>query len=806
METGKVCYNAKAIGIALMASAALALSGVEVQTIKGSSSGGLSIMDVATWGIEAFSSEDDYFIVHNGVSVVSGDRDASGTITFPGNSLHVQRSFQPGIDANYTLAFPRAGLFLDAGGIFRSWVTGSSRTVTVTGTSITVTSPASNSAKLLATSLPAQRTTYDFRAPLVGASGTQLLMQQYSNASYPGKSTLRLLNDCTNFFGTIYMNGNDSELVLGTPEFPGTVRLHCNPSTGSSTLTALDGVNAAVGCVTGTHANVTLAIPKSASFTVGDLVLMGGTISFAATGSGTNSSAAVLAVTNRLAISSPVTIRYPAAAAAFRAAPLDDLAAAVTVLTLPVGKGTLSVNDFTLDIEAQPGVCGSLPRNPYLAVRTVDGVQRLVVAYDQPVVVQLVADYSNAGGSSFKEANKGRWSDGELPGPGKHYFVPAGIQLMTLSGVQFTGESLTVAGTLAICSTPFEAASFVFLGGANIYEYVADPVLSGPVTMLGTSAVKVRPTQGHTLTFAQEVSGTAPFRLLYFEEGGIGSNTGVRFSQANPSYLGKIDFGLSNNSQSSDYQNGNTCLRLKVSDPLELGGPLPAFAYDALTLSSRMGVSALDSMTFTDQTRGVLVSVNGRVDVSAGTHLAFTQPFTWHGTLRKYGTGTFAVGGPAAPRFIWQGDFHDTPTTADVANRLSVMEGGLKALTTNALDGCELEIKSGASLVLDANPTNADVQTYGFVNAKWNTPFVLPDGMTTVPVTFDFGGDEPSFAQRTLGICTVKSDATGVSKSLFAPVRPKHYDVKVLSEANPATGLTTYSVQLVREGFMVIFR
>ena len=804
--------NAKTIEIILAVSAVFALSGAEVQTIKGSGSQNVSIMDVATWGIDAFSADDDYIVVHDGVTVVAASLDSAKTVTFPGNSLRLRKQFQPSINANYTLNFPRAGLFFDQGGTLRSWITAPSPspyTITVTGTCITVTAPdnnpASNAARLLATSLPQYRTTYDFRAPFVGARNTMLLMQQYSNASYPGKSTLRLLNDCTNFFGTIYMNGNDSELVLGTPEFPGTVRLHCNPSTGSSTLTALDGVNAVVGCVTGTHANVTLAIPKSASFTVGDLVLMGGTISFAATGSGTNSSAAVLAVTNRLAISSPVTIRYPAAAAAFRAAPLDDLAAAVTVLTLPVGKGTLSVNDFTLDIEAQPGVCGKLPHNPYLAVRTVDGVQRLVVAYDQPVVVQLVADYSNAGGSSFKEANKGRWSDGELPGPGKHYFVPAGIQLMTLNGVQFTGESLTVAGTLAICATPFEGASFVFLGGANIYEYVADPVVNAPVTLLGSDPVKVRPTQGHTLTFAQEVSGTAPFRLLYYEEGGVGRNTGVSFSQANPSYFGKIDFGLANSSQSSDFQNGNTHLRLFVSDPLELGGPLPSFAYEALTLNNRLGVEALNSLTFSDQTRGVYI-YGGRVDVPAEKQLGFAQPFTWRGSLWKYGAGTFAVGGPSAPRFFHQGAIHDTPTTATVANRMSVMEGGLKALTTNALDGCELEIKSGASLVLDADPTDADVRTYGFVNAKWNAPFLLPDGMTTVPVTFDFGGKEPSFAQRTLGICTVKSDATGVSKSLFAPVRPKHYDVKVLSEANAATGLTTYSVQLVREGFMVIFR
>ena len=63
-----------------------------------------------------------------------------------------------------------------------------------------------------------------------------------------------------------------------------------------------------------------------------------------------------------------------------------------------------------------------------------------------------------------------------------------------------------------------------------------------------------------------------------------------------------------------------------------------------------------------------------------------------------------------------------------------------------------------------------------------------------------------SFAQLTLGICTVKSDATGVSESLFAPEKPQHYNVKVLSSANPSTGLTTYSVQIVREGMTVIFR
>ncbi len=798
----------KTIGLVGAVAIAVVVHGAEIESVKGAASAGVSIFDPATWGLaDALSSANDYILKHNGISVnPSRYMDATTKVaTFPGNSLHLRASFQPD-SRGYVLEFPRAGLFFDQNGIFRTWDTSTTPgTIGVTGTAITVTSPDSAPAKIMSTAAPPGVMTCDFCAPLNGAAGTRLQVQRYSNATYPGTVTLRLLNACTNFFGTIRLAGNNSTLVLGTPQFPGTVRLR-NES-GSSTLTVLDGVDASVKAVVGENAPVTIAVPQADSFEIGDLTLAGGTISFAAVGSGTNTHAAVLAVTNSLAVSSPVTITYPAGAAAFRAAPLDDLAAAVTVLTLPVGKGTLSANDFTLAIEAQPDVCGALPHNPYLAVRTVDGLQRLAVAYDQPVVVQMAPDYSNNGGSSFLEANKGRWSDGQLPGPGKHYFVPANVQLMTLNNVPFTGESLTVRGTLAICAQRFTVTAISLLGGATIYEYSGNPVLDGPVTTYGTDAVRVRPSPGNTLTFTGELSGTAPFRLLYYEANGVGKNTGVRFSHANPSYAGKFDFGHGNNSQSSDFQDGNTCLRLYVSDPLELGGPLPSFAYDALTLNSRMGVEALDSLTFSDQTRGLYVYGTGRVDVPSGKQLAFAQPITWRGSLTKYGAGTLAFGGAAAPRFYYQSAFHDTPmVTADNIMRTIVQEGGVKALTTNALDGCELEIRSGASLVVDASPTNADVQAYGFVNAKWSKPFILPDGMTTVPVTFDFGGGEPDFAQRTLGICTVKSDATGVSKALFAPVQPSRYSARVLSAVDAATGLTTYSVQLARSGLTVIFK
>ena len=239
----------KMIGLVLMVAIAVAAQGAEVESVKSATGQGVSIFDPATWGLaDSLSSADDYILKHNGISVnPSRYMDATTKVaTFPGNSLHLRASFQPD-SRGYVLEFPRAGLFFDQNGIFRTWDTSTTPgTIGVTGTAITVTSPDSAPAKIMSTAAPPGVMTFDFRAPLNGAAGTRLQVQRYSNATYPGTVTLRLLNACTNFFGTIRLEGNKSTLVLGTPEFPGTVRLCYTTAGGTSTLTALDGVNASV--------------------------------------------------------------------------------------------------------------------------------------------------------------------------------------------------------------------------------------------------------------------------------------------------------------------------------------------------------------------------------------------------------------------------------------------------------------------------------------------------------------------------------------------------------------------------------
>ena len=232
----------KAIGLVWAVAIAVVAQGAEVESVKSATGQGVSIFDPATWGISGdLSSADDYILKHNGISVnPSRYMDATTKVaTFPGNSLHLRASFQPD-GYGYVLEFPRAGLFFDQNGIFRTWDTSTTpRTIGVTGTAITVTSPDSAPAKIMSTAAPPGVMTFDFRAPLNGAVGTRLQVQRYSNATYPGTVTLRLLNACTNFFGTIRLEGNKSTLVLGTPEFPGTVRLCYTTAGKTGFITAL---------------------------------------------------------------------------------------------------------------------------------------------------------------------------------------------------------------------------------------------------------------------------------------------------------------------------------------------------------------------------------------------------------------------------------------------------------------------------------------------------------------------------------------------------------------------------------------
>lgn len=788
--------------LAMIGLAACGLAqGAAVNSVAaGNQSNGTSIFLTSTWGVSALSASDDYYIKHDALTILATDADAETKVAeWPGNSLHVAASFQPKISTGYTLRFPGDGLFLDAGGTLRLWdATAAAKTVTIDGTAVTVT----GGATLWSTAAKGGVTTFDIKAPFKG-SGTLTLYKYSGWPTYPGVCTLRLLDDCTAFSGTVKAIGNNSTVVLGASRFAGTVELG-NRDTGDGILTAPDGVNASIARVVATETadyftkystRTKIAVPAADTFTVGTLTLTGGVVSFANKGSGVASSAAVLAVTDGLRVSGTPTISYPASAAAFGAAPLGDLAAAVTVLTLPEGAGTLSAADFALDLVDDDG--GLSPADPYLAVRTVGGVQHLVIAYNQPIVYLKASD-SGATGSSLNTGKAANWSDGNLPAKGKRYYVPADKQLMTQTGASaFAGDSLTVAGTLALCGTSFDAAGLTFVSGAKLYSYNGNSrVTGGTVTFAGTGRVLVRPDKNLTLTFAAPLAGTAGLNLQYRS-----AVSTVAFEKDSPDFLGKISFSSETSATGADA----ACLKLAPSTAASLGGPLAAYAYDALTLSGGHTLAPAASVTFTEQTRGVYIdSSSGRMDVADGLTLGLNQPLTWRGILRKIGAGVLAVGGPA-PKFFYGGKVNDAPlATGTNLNLLQVVAGALKPVSAVALDGCQVNVASTGTLLLDGDPADADLRARGVVNTKWATPFAAYGGATTIRVEFDFGGEEPVFGLRDLGLCTVKTGA--VTADLFSVTPPNTYAAEILSEADEEAGTTTFTIRLRKQGLVLVIK
>ena len=142
---------------------------------------------------------------------------------------------------------------------------------------------------------------------------------------------------------------------------------------------------------------------------------------------------AVLNVTNALVCHTPVVLSLS-----------DALSAGSVLVTLPVGKGVLSVDDF---IAEQGGRYGYR-----FEVRTEGGLQKLCLVerlihnvYDATTgYVVLTNGESSSSNDRTSWSTAGWWSDGEVPHPTTNYY--ASLMFRFRPGV-FQGRSLTLAKT-----------------------------------------------------------------------------------------------------------------------------------------------------------------------------------------------------------------------------------------------------------------------------------------------------------------------------------------------------------------------
>ena len=227
-----------------------------------------------------------------------------------------------------------------------------------------------------------------------------------------------------------------------------------------------------------------------------------------------------------------------------------------------------------------------------------------------------------------------------------------------------------------------------------------------------------------------------------------------------------------------------------------LGGALPAFDPEATVLSEfgRFTLGGNVSVS-TNLNRGLAVYGNGVVDTDKYS-FNLGMPLTMDGTLYKAGAGTLRLD----------------------ANRHAVGEGGGTIVVTNgtlavaaadAINGMAVSFAPGTALVLKTNLADEELTRYGIRNVGLAEPFVLAEGMTTLPLAVDSsdGGELLRGQGGTVGILTVSDSATNLLDSAVTVPRTyrgfKFSAVKVHDDEN---GWTTYAARYEPTGCLISFQ
>ena len=549
-------------------------------------------------------------------------------------------------------------------------------------------------------------------------------------------------------------------------------------------------------------------IPRysSAKWTLGKLVLdSGSTLHTKLAGEDTST----ITLVNSLVTEYPVSLTTPSS----RTSTSSTLKSTVwSVLTLPTDKGDLgdNVGDFVLATQPSlfpdslPAVFLRVSTNEAKTVASLDLVQRQIVRLtaNNPLSAWRATGFETA------VTNAASWSDGAVPHADADYVVDsADVKSLCLppqelveegGRYEFPGASITLGSQ----------------GNVNLYAAAATtriPVLrmhadarfwpscfdgSAPVVLEG-DAIHLLATGGGTsyfriygnriYTVKAPLSGAG--RLTVFNNSSSGNpRATIVFDADNTAFTGRIRLAAA--AKDGVY---NTLLVQKGSD---VGGALDSFAHDALELCNGSVLAVTNDVALSAENRGVAVGAGGAVvDVADGATLSLANPVTFAAgaALAKKGAGTLALGGAmlapggAAPL-----------AGSGSAGSLSVEEGFLQALATNAVDGVSVSFAGGAYLLVDMEAAG-DVAKFGAVDMS-DAPFG-----GSLPVAFDLPALPASgeYDFENIAVATVKS--ASVARSLAVSNRRiRRHSVKFSIREN-ADGSATILASIKSKGFVLLF-
>lgn len=642
-----------------------------------------------------------------------------------------------------------------------------------------------------------------------------------SNLAVPACSrnfTVRLTGDCSNFLGTMTMTGSvdrvemsdvgsaalfGSQLVLSNTTFSGSVTLN-----GGCILAANSPTDVCSVATLNLRPNSVLLIP-------------GATKVAEETGFVVACTNALIHVTNTLNVEGPVCIALPG----YGAVP-DGMTNKFAVLTAPTGTN-LDPLDFTV-------VAPGFDPVPYrLAVEVTQDAEILFCEVEPYVLLagsdssSILRSVTNPGSelpSSLNNADA--WSDGELPHAGVNYVVrkkPSGeARYLRTPGsgyksaleYKFYGRRLIIDSGCRLISHCgiFQSLDqpVRFMDGSSLaYVHSQSTKFLGGLEV-GEGSFSIRPyVGGGTEVDKLYGCGTIVAGGLTIDNGSVSGS--YRFENT-ADFTGKIDLQTSMKSavnfSSGIYQkhfvSGNA-----------FGGERSVFTPDAIRLSDH----AVLSVDASAPTQTLANTSNGGVKVDDTGHVVLENPLdrlridwpvTYNGTLYKNGPGTLALGGTA----LFGDDSAENPVLGGISE-LALHEGTLEIASSDAVDGCNLSVSNGVSLVVKYEKDDERTRTYGLRNAKTPNPFVLCDvasGKLPISVDFaDWGSAFPdSLEFALLSVTNLPGTVSAVKGMIPSYVKIsglEHPYRQIISEsANDEEGLVIFRMKIVRAGLVIGIR
>ena len=839
----------KFLSATCVALAVLALPTARAAVVKNVKSGDFNVDDPSVWGQSVMNATDDYE-----ASEVSGGSNSGWVeigrgqtgMTFPGNSLtlYCRTMFYGRKSPEVTYTFPRNGLIMGAKSILRHRQTEKEVSVVhFAGTKLTVQNGVT--AKFCCVKPGGYSTVVSIDMPIYGNASSVIDMYM-DTASYPGAVRLRPTRDMSNFLGKITISGDVSNRVVALSSPRLTI-----PVEGSGTGGIEQGDPAAV-CES--QVNLTGArkgcvfMTTNGTFTVRKLSMAGGAFVYMPYGTGTgmrNPGVVVLPADGTFSTSVPIALRANRQALIYSGQDLGTLANVVPLVRYE-GTAAFSLANFYLDVDnnVEPSM-GEMAGEFELGMTTIDGAKVIYVTVPPQPIFKISTDADNA--NSTSDGHRGsalsdgmgqwKWSDHLDQHPNANYIVGnyngTNMSIIVsddLSSSVFRGTTLTIAEGCRLsllgknnCNT-FEAEKLSFAGNSTLQCYTSDGIfLGGPVSFVknsDNSYVNINPVGAMNITFAEGIAGTARLLMRNTQTNKNPIVSKITISKPSFDFSGCIEVRPTSTALDQRPDRPQTLTTLEVPYASCLGGPMPAFDFEALAIYGNQTLSITETTAFEDPTRGITFrsidqGVPANLKIAEGKTVTIRQPITLYGEVRKLGGGTLAIdnvvstaaGVTNAMRFGYASVGQGSYTPQANTNKITIAEGTLMPLSTNMLDGCEITFMAGTRLKLKADTEDAALRRYGLYNMDSPSKPIVLDDTEIINVDFEAaaGYELPANNQR-VAICTVPMDYNGVTVESFRLGPLGERRGSVVAETDMAAGTRTFYADFAESGMGIVVR